>query len=311
MLTAILIAHTPQLFGQLSYSFTETAAPYQPLVNATSCSFDTTGLDRINEVDGELFQLFGVPFPVDDDHPLHLGANGFLRVDDDSSLIIVDGLFTTLEIHDQNSDVRYTLSGTPGARTLKAEWHRWHLSNGPAQNFASWQVHLEQATGIITIHIGPNSGSGQLFTNSNGPNCGIFHSPNTFSTCYEKIWLEGMPDALMVDSTANFDFDAFLGFPEANTVYRFTPRTSATGVETASLLAAPYLTMQGTTLQLNRPGAAEPIELCLLDVNGRLVHRAWVTGDTWQFDMERSPSGIYLLQGRTGAGTFTKRFSYP
>jgi hypothetical protein len=309
--TLLLVLLPAALQAQVSYSFEETTAPYEPLISATPCTFDIDGFDRINELDGELFQLFGVNFPIGDAHPLHVGDNGFVRVDNDSSLIIVDGLFTTLEPHDQNSEVRYGVSGPSGARKLTVEWHRWHLSNGPADNFASWQVSMEQATGIITIHIGPNSGGGTLFNSNTGPNCGIFYSPSDFSGCYEKIWVEGSPDAIAVDSTANFDFDALLGFPEAGAKYVFTPRFTVTGVEQAPLLPAPQLITTGTGISLHWPGATAPMEMLIVDATGKAVHQATAPDDTWDFDVRNLSGGVYLLRARSGQKQFTGRFARP
>ncbi len=253
---AVLHSGTPNLLhAQVSYTFQATTAAYEPLADFTACNFDLEGFDRINELDGKLFHFFGVPFPVGDDHPIHIGDFGFVRVDNDSSLIIVDGLFTTLEPHDQNSEVRYTVAGSPGARTFTVEWHRWQLSNGAEINFASGQVRVEQATGAISIHIGPNSGGTAVFNNISGPNCGIFYSPVDFSGCYEKIWVEGAPDAIAVDSAATYDFDALFGFPEANTLYRFTPRATTTGLPAAPTVGQAQLVVNGTQLNLQWPAA--------------------------------------------------------
>lgn len=306
---AFLLAALPgMLSAQVSYSFQETLLPYQPLDSATTCAFDTDGFDRINELDGELFYLFGVPITLDDDHPLHVGDFGFVRVDKNNDLMIVDGLFTTLEVHDQNTEVRYTVTGPSGARTLTVEWHRWHLSNGPAMNFASWQIRLEQATGIITVHIGPNSGGGTLFTNTSGPNCGVFHAPTSFATCYEKIWVEGEPAAITVDSTANFDFDALFGFPGVHTLYRFTPRFAVTGLTPEQHLAAAQLILDGTFLTLQWPTAGAPIDLRILDASGRMVHQDASRGDTWQHSIATLPAGVYVLQARRGDAVFAQRF---
>lgn len=308
----LLLAALPgRLSAQVSYSFEETALPYQPLDSATTCAFDTDGFDRINELDGELFYLFGVPITLDDDHPLHVGDFGFVRVDNNNDLMIVDGLFTTLEVHDQNTEVRYTVTGPSGARTLTVEWYRWHLSNGPAMNFASWQIRLEQATGIITVHIGPNSGGGTLFTNTSGPNCGVFHAPTSFATCYEKIWVEGQPAAITVDSTANFDFDALFGFPAAHTLYRFTPRFAVTGLTPEQHLAAAQLFVDGTFLTLQWPATGAPMDLRILDASGRMVHQDASRGDTWQRSIATLPAGVYVLQARRGDAVFVQRFVRP
>lgn len=186
-----------------------------------------------------------------------------------------------------------------------------HLSNGPDVNFASWQVRLEEATGIITVHIGPNSGGGNLFTSNTGPNCGIFYAPANFSTCYEKVWVEGPPDAIAVDSTANFDFDALLGFPEANTLYRFTPRFVPTGLASLPLLAAPQVVVTGTLVGLTWPGATAPLDLLITDATGRAVHRATAPHDTWHYDIYALPAGVYLLHARSGGARYTTRFIRP
>lgn len=296
--------------AQVSYSFQATSALYEPITNATPCIFDGDGLDRINELDGELFYFFGLPFPIGDAHPLHLGDNGFVRVDNASSLVIVDGLVTTLAPFDQNSEMRYAITGPVGDRTLTAEWHRWHLGTGTDANFASWQVRVEQATGIITVHIGPNSGPGTVFTNSTGPQCGIFYAPASFATCYEKIWVEGAPTAISVDSTANFDFDALTGIPEANTVYRFTPRLAPTGLNTLQASDTRML-LTGTQVLFTWPSANAPLEIRIMDATGREVQRATSARDEWNTDVRDWPAGVYVLQARMGDAVFTQRFVRP
>ncbi len=307
----LLLALPGMLNAQVSYSFEETTTPYQPLDPASTCTFDSDGFHRVNELDGELFHLFGSPITFGDDDPLNIGDNGFVRVDHNNALMIVDGLFTTLEVHDQNTDVRYTVTGESGARILTVEWHRWHLSNGPEANFASWQIRLEQATGIITVHIGPNSGGGTLFTNTSGPNCGIFHAPSSFSTCYEKIWVEGQPAAITVDSTANFDFDALLAFPEADAMYRFTPRFAVTGLTPAPEQPVAQLLTDGAQLTLRWADGNAPLQVRILDASGRVVHRATAQGSTWDHGIASWSAGVYVLHARRGSELFTQRFVIP
>lgn len=311
----ILILSTPVMAmiteAQVSYSFEHTSAAYAPLEQYTSCSFDPDGSDRIDELDGELFHFFGGAYVIGDEHPMNVGDYGFVRVDDDSSLLIIDGLFTTLEIHDQESDVRYAITGESGQLVLAVEWHRWRLSNGPEGNFASWTIRVEQATGVITVHIGPNSGGGILFNTSTGPNCGIFHAPHTFSTCYEKLWVEGAPTDIALDTLPNFDFDALLGFPPAHSVFRFTPRTSVTGIGPQGQESCPHWSMATDHLMMSWPDAPALITVELFDATGRAMHRTDRVDRSCAVATSTWPRGMYLAQVRSGAAVHTRRVVLP
>ncbi len=211
------------IFAQNEYQFERLFTVYTPINGANECTFNDDGLCPIDALAGETFTLYNTSFTMGSGALLSVGEYGFLRIENAASLIILDGLFTFMEPIDSTSKVLYALNGVPGSHELVAEWRNWRLTNGPADNYVNFQLSLDQATGVAEVRFGPNSGGGVLYNNVNGPNCGIFHAPHSFSQCYGKLWAEGNGDAPTLDSLPNFSFDALVSLPSPNTLYRFTP----------------------------------------------------------------------------------------
>jgi hypothetical protein len=286
--------------AQSTYTFEQTTTPYVPLADAVTCTFDADRFDAITELDGQTFQLFGQPFALGSPYSMVIGAWGFLRFDRNGSAVILDGLFTELEAVDANSTVRYQLTGAPGSYVLAAEWTNWHMAQGPAGNFASWRITIEQATGIATVHTGPNSGGGMIFNDQTGPNCGIFHANSSFTQCLARVWVEGDPYEPTVDMVANFDFDALHGFPPEGTLYRFVP-TAQVGIAPVAAPAAftAYVATDG--LHVDLPSDAPAQDLHLLDAAGREVLRTRVNPPGAVLPVAGLAPGMHLL--RTVDGT--------
>lgn len=224
---AFTTAYLPMIVhAQNSYSFSEHTVPYVELQDGSSmpCTFDANGFDQISELNGETFEIYNIPFTFGGSHTIHVGDYGFVRIDNDTSSIIIDGLFTFLAPFDASSSIRYSITGASGSKILTVQWKHQNLTSGPAGNFANWQIRLHQGTGVIEVHFGENSGETNVFSDPAGPNCGIFHAPDDFTMCYEKLWVEGDPMDLTLDSLPNFGFNVLTGFPLPDKLYRFTPR---------------------------------------------------------------------------------------
>ena len=208
---------------------------------------------------------------------IRVQTSDVLRIEDAASLIILDGLFTFLEPIDSTSKVTYALNGNSGAHVLVAQWNNWKLANGPDGNYANFQLSLDQATGVAEVRFGPNSGGGVLYNNVNGPNCGIFHAPHSFSQCYGKLWAEGNGDSPTLDSLPNFDFDALMSLPSPNTMYRFTPRSIENAIEEAEVKnSLEHQIIDGSLIIRSIGGAKGSVEL--IDTAGRKLYLDTILG---------------------------------
>lgn len=295
-LAALFIVATQ---AQSTYTFEQTTAPYVPLNGAATCAFDANGFDELDELDGQVFQFFGQSFTLGSPYSMAIGDWGFLRFDRTTSAVIIDGLFTELVAVDANSAVSYVLAGPPGSYVLTAQWTNWSMAQGPAGNHASWQIRFEQATGIATVHTGPNTGGGMVFNDQTGPNCGIFHANNTFTQCLAKLWVEVDPAAPSLDTQANFDFDALHGFPAEGTLYRFTPSTLAS-IEQVAPAAAFKAFVTDDGLHVDLAGNTREQELQLVDAAGREVLRTRVSAPNAVLPIAGLAPGVHLLRAVDG-----------
>lgn len=285
--------------AQNTYTFERTTAPYVPLTGAVTCTFDDGGFDEINELDGQVFELFGQNFTLGSPYSMVIGDWGFLRFDRTASAVVLDGLFTELEAIDAGSTVEYLLTGSPGSYVLTAQWTNWHLAQGPADNYASWQISIDQATGIATVHTGPNSGGGLVFNDQTGPNCGIFHANASFTQCLGRVWVEGDPDEPTVDRASTFDFDALHAFPPAGTVYRFLPAITGVAQITPLPPYTAYVAEDGLHVKPLDSMAAQDLQL--VDATGREVLRTRVGAAGAVLPIQGLAPGVHLLRAVDGS----------
>jgi hypothetical protein len=227
--------------SQQSYTFEQTTATYADLVGATNIPPGFLGTGEyfwFDELIGENFWFYKTPFPLDSIKTIGFQTNGNLRIDNDSSLIIIDGAFTFLDSIDNTSAVSYKIEGSGGNKIIKVQWKNLRLRNGQTDNYMNMQIWVYQAGGIIEFRYGASSASNQSgFSTSKGPNVGMFYAhADLFNNpkMYEKLWLNGSPGSLQLDSNRNFTFKAMAGLPVGGTVYRFVPRF-ATGLSPQGL----------------------------------------------------------------------------
>ncbi|MBK8613774.1 MAG: hypothetical protein IPN85_09820 [Flavobacteriales bacterium] len=299
------------LQAQNSYSFEQASEPYVEIVGGTPCQYNGTDFHFVQDLDGETMRLYGIDLPLSASTTLIVGRKAFIRVDNDSSAIYLDALTTELEPVDGTSDVTYAISGNPGERILKAQWRNWRVGNGPAGNFASCQIWYHQATGVIEMRYGPNSGSAMDYDDVTGPNCGIFYSPDDFLSIYEKLWLQNDALAPTLDSLPVINWTTLHNLPAANTVYRFTPRFTMTSVSTfAAPLALNVRYDRGTRelIVLFDPDAAAH-QLLLMDAAGRLCGQ-WSTQRTeTRIALPDIAPGVYTLSA-SGMGQWAVPFRF-
>jgi hypothetical protein len=304
--------------AQVSYSFSKTTSNTYTELTADSVlpalMFDpNSGLITLQDLQGETFNFFDVAFPFGPFKAISIGEAAFLRIDNDSSIIIIDAAFTYMNEIDATSKRSYKITGSSGNKILVVQYKNMELQYGPTGNFINTQIWYYQQSGIIEIHYGPrslNNASG--YNTIQGPNIGIFYSPNNFSSCYEKIWCEGSPTNLVLDSAANFNFDAMSGVPDNGTMYRFTPRTqtlNAVSIKEVKNESILKLLPNPANNKLTISGNKINSSIFIYGTNGQLLKETVNVSEVIELDVSDLPEGIYFARTLTGNGqTTTSKF---
>ncbi len=215
------------------YTFSEDTGIYSELVDETLIENPDFENDNFNaiEIPGESIDFFGLDFNFGGITTYYFQTFGNLRIDNDSSAVIVDGIFADLDPIDDNTSISYRIEGESESLIIKVQWKNVAIANGDPNNFVNFQIWVYQYSGVIELRYGPQSDNNATgFTTDNGPYAGIFYSPDTFTSMYEKLWLSGQPDNLQEDGSPNFYFERLLGIPAEGAILRFTPTGISTGV---------------------------------------------------------------------------------
>lgn len=210
--------------GQSLYRFELRQEPYQPLHGATQLPIGFGDQSHLLDLGGEKFTFFGRPFTLKDS--LTMGVTGFgnLRVDDSTSMVIIDALFVSLDTLNETSKILYAVEGTPGDRIVKVEWQNAGLENADTTHSYNFQAWVYQRSGVIEFRYGP-TGTGVITTG--GPWVGAFLSPPDVSSMTEKIWIGGDPTKPKLDTSRTVKFPRLSRFPDNGTVYRLIPAATS------------------------------------------------------------------------------------
>lgn len=289
--------------AQQYYKFVEKTGTYAELSAANvipAPDFDNDKLTPMN-IDGEIFNFFGDLFTFGGAVNLSVQTFGNLRIDNDSSIIIIDGIFGDLDSIDGNTSVEWQISGDPGKLTFKAQWSNVAIAAGPAGNFVNFQVWLHQESGTIELRYGGSSANNASGYNaSNGPYAGIFYSNNTFTNQKEKTWLHGDPANIMVDSLRNYSFKRLNGIPPEGTIWKFIPKSyldTVTGInEPVNSSLRIYPNPVAHTLHFDmETGTSSEAEL--YDGSGRFIERLPLHNN--QAEVSHLRAGIYFVTVKT------------
>jgi hypothetical protein len=282
--------------AQNSYSFHQTTAPYVELIGGTPLDPDVNGADIFEELGGETFWFYDMPLTFGPMPRIYAFDIGYIIVEMSSSVVAIDAINQPLQAVDANTATTYGITGSPGNKVLTVQWKNWHISGAPANTYLSSQIKVHQATGVIDVHYGENSGSDVIFNDQTGPFCGITYMPSDFSSCYEKLWVEHNSFDVVLDSTANFDFDALHNVPPANTLYRFTPRFAVTGIDDVSAQGPAFRAWpieHGDQLRVELP--AGPGTLELHDATGRSIGQWQAVGPNMNLALPSLGRGVFVL----------------
>jgi len=268
------------LAAQQHYVFTQDTLSYSELSGATIIASPDFANDKLTTLPmtGKTYHFFGLDFTFGGLSTMAVQTYGDMRIDNDSSTVIIDGVFGFLDSLDSNTSLSWKIDGQPGNEVLKTQWKNVGLANGQAGNYANFQIWLYQKSGIIELRYGPRSASNASgFTNATGPYAGVFYSNDLFTTLYEKCWLFGTPANIQVDSAQNFSFKALLGVPDDGTVYRFTPKayldtlTPPTAVQEPLLREFGLYPNPGTGIVHLDVPSGNILSVMVTDISGRQV----------------------------------------
>jgi hypothetical protein len=295
--------------AQHHYRFQSTTGTYSELNNAQQLSWNdfdpNLDLYTLQELIGQTFYFYNTPFPFGGIKTCAIESNGVIRIDNDSTLIIIDAAFTYLDSIDATSSISYTIEGAPGDYIVKAQWKNLKLRVGPAGNYANMQIWVYQQTGIVEIHYDPRSANNANgYNTTSGPQVGMFFSEDDFSKCYDKLWITGSPDNLVIDSGTNYVFNAMSGVPQEGTIFRFIPRSMATGIYD-------YENIRQSMYVYPNPVAGDKLFISKIsdyDVYTSEGHLCIAIQQNNQIDVSTLSKGIYFLRGRNG---YSSRFIIP
>jgi hypothetical protein len=268
------------VFAQSSmfYQFKKEMATYVELTADTPVLPAKFGEGELTafELKGETFSIFGKNYVMNDSSILFMfSSNGYIRIDDDTSHVILDGLLHFLDSIDGNSKFSYKIEGSGNNKVLKVQWKNLKIRDGAAGNYVNFQIWYYKANGIMETHYGPCSANNRTgYTRLTGPNVGLFHSPKDFSRMLEKIWVTKYADSFTLDTSRTVVFNTMFGVPENGTVYRYVPKHVATGVGNKSSLKislTPNPADKEVVLTFEK-ALTEAVEVSLADIQGRRVY---------------------------------------
>lgn len=283
--------------AQATYSFAQEQAPYVELESPTQLAMPVWDSVAVIDLGSDSFTFFRREFKLTGDVPFEVGGYGFVRAWDDSSVMVVDGLFTPLKNRSEGTSVSYRLDGTPGDRVLKVQWKNVGFPSGHDSEFANLQIWIHQRSGVIELRYGTSSIAGPNTFNTNGPWAGAFTSPSDFTRMTEKCWIIGDPAKPTYDTSRTFNFRRMNGAPAAGTLYRLTPRAT---------LAAPEDTRRsGEMLLIPNPAndrvrlaapTERPVAVSFVDAEGNVVRRSVLAAGATELALDGLPAGAYVVE---------------
>lgn len=282
--------------SQATYSFTQEQAPYVELESATELAMPVWDSVAVIDLDADAFTFFRRPFRLTGETPFEVGGYGFVRAWDDSSVMVVDGLFTPLTSRSEGTSVSYRLDGAPGDRVLKVQWKNVGLPTGLDSDFANLQIWIHQRSGVIELRYGPSSIKGPNAFNTNGPWAGAFTSPSDFTRMTEKCWITGSPAKPTYDTSRTFTFRRLNGAPTAGTLYRLTPRAT---------LEAPAAPRSHGMILIPNPAndrvrlaapSERPVAVRFVDAEGNVARRSVVAAGAVEIALDGLPAGAYVVE---------------
>jgi hypothetical protein len=289
-----------------SYEFSETTGTYANLEGSLileNADFDN---DNFNNLDltGETMAFFGLDFNFGGITTYAIQPLGNVRVDNDSSAVLLDALRAiSLYPIDETSKLSYLIDGEPGALIVKVEWQNMTLTDEAVNNFVNFQIWVYQETGVIEFRYGPRSKSN--FSLESPVYVGLLYAPDDFFGVYEKIWISGEIGDLVIDTAPINVYEPIAGVPEEGTIYRFTPTFPLATSEGADHELNFNLVPNPTNHRVRIMGVGQRINSILVYDNkgSEVMH----VKNADQLHTEHLEPGVYFVTVETSDGTATKR----
>jgi len=202
-----------------TYTFTQSTAGYQNLVNPTSLS------------NGELWDEdnFTLPlaFPfIYNGHgydQIRVNPNGYLEFRGDSvifSALLADLVDRGVDVSE--SPISYTVEGTTGNRIEKIEFRNAGFYNGAATDSINFQIWLYENDYAIEVHVGSGNVTDVASDfDFGGPVVGVVAMTMNFDPIYTLVLSGDAAAAVAGTWDGQNDPPALNGTPVSGTVYRF------------------------------------------------------------------------------------------
>ncbi|MEO8149483.1 MAG: T9SS type A sorting domain-containing protein [Bacteroidia bacterium] len=293
--------------AQISYSFTRIppgTIAYQNLTGNTiitdSFSVNTNDYLFNQQLQGEVFKFFNTLDTIGVNADIWIVNDGEFQIGEALTFKLFEIAATPLSSINVTSQISYAITGTSGNLIVKFEFKNWKLANGPPGNFSNFQIWLYQQIGVIEYHFGARSANNATGYNiNNGPFMGAVWVPNAATSVIEKLWCNGNPNNPTLDSAAIVQFYAMQGIPDSGTVYRFTPKSTLTGInnpsqENLQISLYPNPTTEQTTIQFSKNTNAL---ITIQDVVGKTILEV-PTRNQEQITIPVAdlPRGIYFIK---------------
>jgi len=298
LLLLFFVLATSSLFAQnYKVYLLEPAGGYKPLPETTTeLAMPWGNVDEnysyIN-VPGFSMKIFGTTYTLSETAKLGVSILGNLKIEDDTSLVIIDGYFTGIDSVSPESKVLYQVSGVPGDRVISIEYRKMGYAGCNDSSNVTFKMNLEEKTGNFIFDYGENIIiCDSALGGEKGPWVGIFRSNLDVTKFYKINWLSGNPNTPKITTTS---LPALGGIPPAGKSYGFIAPTNDVAEEkiSSSLPRVSY-NSDGVTLHTKAQAAREAV---IYDELGRVVDRFIVASSNTQtmIPTQKLTHGAYLI----------------
>jgi hypothetical protein len=277
----------------------EAQGGYQPLPEtATELAMPWGNVDEnysyIN-VPGFSMKILGTQYTLSESSRLGVSILGNLKIEDDTSLVIIDGYFTGIDSVSPESKIFYQITGSPGERVISIEYRKIGYWGCNDSSHVTFKMNLEEKTGNFIFDYGQNViVCDSALGDEKGPWVGIFRSNLDVSKFYKINWLSGNPLTPKLTTTG---LPALGGLPPAGNSYAFiAPTNDVANERTSSSL--PRISYRADALILHTNSQPER-EAIIYDELGRIAGRFTIASSLTQTtiptqDLTRGAYFIYI-----------------
>lgn len=317
-------------FGQVNYSFSSGSTTFTALSGASAFTWTTTTPNdeeysaATNIFDGtETFTYAGTAYTQ-----FQVSSNGFLRLGtglaaatatdalSGSIRSIIAPLWDDLAVGTTATDITYQVTGSSGSYVLTVEWNNVKWNKTAAAANAQFQVKLYQATGVIEFVYGtmtaPTAGSASIGL---ADNTTITSTTNPTTNRFVSINIGGTAGSRTFHRSRGYLFNAIDNYPDAGTLFTFTPTTPSglSGTFTVGGASPDYATPSDAAQALNINGVSGPVTMSIRSgTYDDILHLTNVAGTsaTNTITIKAANGATVVLAPKNGSGTSTAGGSF-